>query len=125
MDGATELTAPGSRLDWTDPAWLDESRDWELWIEQARAFVPDDPTTACHRLRAIRRALRHAIATSSEKPQSRLESLAAYVDGLIARSDAAKRQWLADCAERERQFRLREARIATTPLDRLGARVGA
>jgi hypothetical protein len=102
MDGATQTRASLCR---TPSAWDEPWAQWQNMLEQARAFLPDDPMTACYRLRTLRREVQHALEGDAMMGE-RLDAFAGYLERLIARSEQAKREWLAACTERERQFHL-------------------
>ena len=82
---------------------------WRDDIEVARAFIEHDPTTAYHRVCEIEAQVRAAVSTRSCSAAAAQPWLN-YTNALRARALAAKEEWLAQCAERERQFRAREWR---------------
>ena len=77
--------------------------EWQVAIERARAFLPDDPMNAWPRLDEIERELRSA---ASSRPE--LAPLVTYVSSLAERAHAAAGKWQNESAERERRFHARE-----------------
>ena len=81
--------------------------EWELSIELARSFLPDDPMNAAARLAQVERQLRETIALAGEA-SAELQELSAYVASLAEEARVAVRRWQGQSAVREERFHLRE-----------------
>jgi hypothetical protein len=80
---------------------------WEVSIELARSFLPDDPMNAWERLSEVERQLRETITVTGEA-SAELRELNAYVASLAAEAQAAAQRWQKQSAEREAAFHMRE-----------------
>ena len=80
---------------------------WEVSIELARSFLPDDPMNAWERLSEVERELRETIRVTGEA-SAELRELNAYVASLAAEAQAAAQRWQKESAEREVAFHMRE-----------------
>jgi hypothetical protein len=86
--------------------------DWIQRLQQAYAFIADDPATARRRLEAARAEIESARARN-EHPNPHV---AAYATSLLMRAEAAERRWQQAVAERERRLRERETRAMRAEL---------
>lgn len=87
-----------------DPTDLEH---WELHIELARSFLPDDPINAWKRLSQVERQLRETVAVSGEvRPE--LQELNAYLTSLTEEAHLAAQRWQHESAQREQHFHTRE-----------------
>ena len=94
------------------PRGEDALERWQVAIELARAFLPDDPMNAWPRLEEIAGELRAAAGAQPE-----LTPLITYVSSLAEHARAAADKWQSESAERERHFHAREFYENTLHLD--------